>query len=653
MKRFRIQFIVGLFLTTLLLVGHVLADNESSLRKSYDETEARYTRVRGLALSILKQIKEIDSECRFTSGSVKPSKVTEARTRLGRTRLLWDAFQAAAEETEQLLAATPKKLDKAEGTSTAEEVAPKLDQISSGLKKYRDAVGQYYNKAIADFGEPMRDVPQVASMPSDQTIQVSGEVTAGLAGSQYKRPNADPVQDASSTDFDFGVNARWVPSERTNVIGRLSHESTVERREISLTNFGASVIQNFSPAFTGSAGLDLRKYADKENDLADYSDMGLFARVDLQKARSRFDAQVRTSSRGYGNFERADYSTTTLLSHAYLPLGQGMTKLKLKYLSKSTEDETIARSFNEFNPAITIEFSPRGTELGVEYQTFTHTEQDDSPLDNNRLRGHLHFVKRKATGTVRVGPEVNMYSYPNADDANFSDYKFIYRASNRGEKMSYNSWEAAYRAYENESLFDFAQLRWRRQTRPIGSGRYGQSALAVRYYTEASDDSDSLRFASVHPPHSIDFEYEFGWMSSGAGWLRRIKLGPVIGHTMYLDTERSDAFDEDLVDVDFVWRNPANAARIGLEAGFDMIGGNGVTARIDAGYTLSLLYNAEPSRSTSIFEIRGRLNYPVNDRWSVDGNLDMHQTRAEVESYADLDKYNIGVQVRYLFDVRR
>ena len=50
-------------------------------------------------------------------------------------------------------------------------------------------------------------------------------------------------------------------------------------------------------------------------------------------------------------------------------------------------------------------------------------------------------------------------------------------------------------------------------------------------------------------------------------WLRTLSIGPILATKAYIDTERSDAFDDNFVDVDFVARNPRNTVRIGFEGG--------------------------------------------------------------------------------------
>lgn len=89
--------------------------------------------------------------------------------------------------------------------------------------------------------------------------------------------------------------------------------------------------------------------------------------------------------------------------------------------------------------------------------------------------------------------------------------------------------------------------------------------------------------------------------------------------------------------------------------GFDVAAGlaigPGITGNVELSFIQSALYNADPIRSVGILELKIRFTYPVNREWSVDGYGNLHSTRADIESSADLDKSQVGVQVRYLFDV--
>ncbi len=636
----------------LLWGATVSADSMAGFQGRFDEASAQFNRSHAIALSVLKKIKHIDSQFRLGDGTPIDGRAAEVQAELVTVKLLADNFDIGSLATDDLLGKLEADLAKNDDGSTT-NMLKQVRVMREKTNKYQRAVGLYYGKTIEDFGEPAATSPMMAGLPTAEKLSITGEFTGGLAKAQYKRPNANPEVTASSTDITLGVRAQYAAAEGTSILGHLSHESKVERREIALTNFGTSVVRNFSPTFTGTAGLDIQKYSDKDNEAADFSDLGLFAGMNFLKGNKRYDAELRRVSRGYGNFKPADYSTTTLNASAYMPMGTGKLKLRLRYLSKSTENEAVALSFTDFNPGAVYIFSPTGSEAGLSYQKIGHGEVDDCPLDVKRIKGHLHMVKRSDGKVVRYGPEINLYSFPNADDNNYRDLKLIHQTSVRTRSIFSAQWDAALRMYSSETMFDFAQVQYRRSSRPIGSGRYSKFNAALRYYIESSDDEDSLRFAAIHPPHTIDLRYSIGWVKFHDGWIRQYSIGPVIAHKMYIDTERSDAFDEDLVDVDFVFRNPANSAQAGVEAGLHFATSTGITGKADFKYMLALLYNSDPSRTTSIIDLNIRTTYPINRDWMLDGIIRVHRTKAEIESAADLNKYDIAVQVRYLFDIQR
>ncbi len=647
-----------MFVVTLLLLGlcsSAFAASEQQLQERYDDANRHVNRSRGLTLAILKQIKQLDKDCRASSGVPLPARKSEAQNRLGRLQPLVDAFNVNTDQTTEALSKLRTDLNsESSAKDLAGRLGPKVDKLKADLKKYRGLVQRYWDKATSDFGQPIEQTEQmepVYGSATGQPVMIHGEFTAALGSSKYKKPHADPRISASSGDFSFNLNGRYTPSSRTTVQGRLGHKTTVERREISLTDFGAAVTHQLSPVTSVKAGLDLSKYSDKENDVADYSQTGIFARLNARTANHRGNIEVRLDSRGYSNLTTADYKTTALTAGDLWAVGTGSVKMQLRYLKKTNDIEALDHT--ELNPSFIYHFSQGGTQIGASYQQFKMPNLDDSPLENNRLKFHLHAGRRSSSGTVKWGPEVQMYKYPNLDDADMTDLKFIYQSSMRGRQTKMTRWNLVYRMHQDTLMFDFAQVQFRRNSRPVASGRYSKFNLAARYYTEASDEDNPLRFSNVHPAHTLDIYYSFGWAKAFGAWLRTLSIGPILATKAYFDTERSDAFDEDIVDVDFVARNPRNTASVGLDAVAGIAIDPGITGRAELSYIVSAYYNADPIRTISIFELKIRFSYPVNQQWFVDGYTDLHSTRAEIKSPADLDESKIGVQVRYLFDVRQ
>jgi hypothetical protein len=637
-----------LVLLSLVLCTSVFAASDEQLQQRFDDTRRYVNRSRGLTLSILKQIKQLDQECRGRDGTPLMGRSSEAQNRIARIKPLMEAFDVSTDESLELLHKLSRDLGKGLSSSKYD---PEIRKMKDDLSKYRRHVNRYYLKTINDFGEPIAPT-QFAEMPaSGEQFAVTGEATIGLGSSKYKRPNASPKVSASSSDISIGINARYAQSERTGIFGRLSHKSTVQRREIGLTDFGVSVAHQLSPRASAKAGFDLSKYSDKDNDVANYSQKGIFTRFDFVTPRLRMNADIKYQSRGYSNLDNADYKTTTFTSNGTLPMGQGNLKLRLRYLKRSNDVDALDHT--ELNPSFVYQFNSAGSQFGVSHQQFKRPNADDSPLESNRLKLHLYMARRSAMSGKKWGPEINMYKYPNRDEADMTDFKLIYQSHLRGKRTVMIRMDAVYRRHQDTLQFDFAQFQYRRNSRPVGRGKYSRLNLAARYYLEASDKDDSLRFSNVHPPHTLDVYYGCGWQMPSASWLRTLSIGPILGTKAYFDTERSDAFDEDIVDVDFVLRNPQNNVRVGLEVAAGIAIDPGITGRAELSYIYSALYNADPIRTTSIFELKIRFSYPVNREWFVDGYTNLHSTRAEIASAADLDKSDIGVQVRYLFDVRQ
>ena len=644
----------GLLMVFLIGTGSSARAGDA-LQERFDEYQVSVNRARGLALSVLKTVKYIDGQFRGADGRPLVGKTAEARTHVVKAMKLKNSFEATANQCDKQSDWLTKELSRRSDADAA--MKTEVSGMQADIAKYRKYVNRYYDKTVADFGEPSPSAPTLANFTPGQQLSISGEAVASLGRSAYKRPNASPSVDVSATDIAFGVNARYAPRATTNVLAHVDHKSTVQQREIGLTNFGASVLQNFSSKISASAGLDYSKYSDKENDAADFSDMGLFARFDYTAGGRKVDAKLKHVKRKFGNaptslFGDPNYNITTLTGNAQLPFGRGALKMRLNYVEKRNDIEFL--DHNEINPSITWQFTPGGSEAGVNFYQFSHPNEDDSPQDNNRMKIHYYVVKSSGAKLVRFGPEVLMYKFPNLEENEYNDFKFMYQSQSRQRGMNSTRWNIVYRMYSEDRFKDFAQLQYRREKRPLGSGKYSKYNLAGRYYTESSDKDDPLRFGTAHPPHTADLYYSFGWVMAANSWIQQWSIGPMFGSKMYFDTERDEAFGSYVDSIDFVWQNPRNTARLGIE--FGAVGNaNGMSIRATAKYYMSLQYNTDPIYTTSILEIDGRMTYPIRPEWQIEGYTRLHSTRAEdgTNSYADLDKTDIGLQVRYLFDVQR
>ncbi len=646
----RKSLIISVTILFCYTVAGAATPSKGKLPEQVQNATVAVNRTKALALTILKQVKHIDTECRDQNGAPIKEKVPTAHNIIAKMERMHEAFEANATTASGLLAQTEQMLAALPPDDASRSVyQPQLIKMKADLAKYRRAVNRYYERTIRDFGKPAPSLPAPAGLAAGEKFSLHGEVGGSLGHSAYKRPNANPINEASSSDISLNVKGQYTPSNLTNVLFSLNHNSTVRRREIGLTNVKGTVIQHFSPHLTGRAGLDLSKYSDKANNVVNYSELGVFARLDYGGSTSHFFGELKRTSRGYGNLKTANYAVLKFNGGATLAAGKGNMKLGLTYLKKT--NETKALDHVELNPRFIWQFAPSGSEVGISYHQFTHPEQNKSPADNNRIKAHLHLVKQHGASTVKWGPEVYAYQFPNNDTNNYYDFKLIRQSSSFGEAVVSARWEIVYRMYDDSLKFDFAQVQYRKNKYPAGTGKYSKFNLAARYYTTSSDKDDPMRFSHVHPPHTLDVYLAFGWMKTGAAWLKRLSIGPVLGTKFYFDTERADAFDENLVEVDYLYRNPQNSARVGFELGFTAVSDQGIRWKGDISYVHSFMYNAKPLASTHIMKIASTVTYPINPQWMVDGYARFHQTRANVKSAADLDKSGVGVEVTYFFDV--
>ncbi len=646
-KLFCRQFAVTacLVLAFVLPTASVSGAKESS-REQLDVAENDFNRAKGLTLAILRRVKQIDQQYRTSSGEPLEELASAARHDLATVKLLLVSFRDISESL-------GSRLD--ELATVLPDEKSRLEEMRRNLRKYQRTVDKVYNRAVADFGEPTPQEAHTVGLQPGSKLAISGEVSALLGKASYKRPNTNPVIDQSSADFGLGANAKWIPNNKLNFNGKFSRRSTVQQQEIGLTDFGLGGAWNMSRRAVLSFGLDKSWYSENDSDVNDFSDFGLFGRLDLQGPRFRFNTTLRQESRSYDEetIIAADYTTTSLISNATLPFGRGNLKLGLRYLKKG-HDDTEWLDYKELTPSAVWELIPGGTELAVSYQKLSHPEIDDDPRDVGRLKAGLIFKKRYgATGRTEWGPAIARYSYPNADDNNYTDLKLTYRKQSADDGLRMASLDVVYRLYSGDSQYDFAQFRWQKTSNPDGSGRYGNLNLSVRVYTEASDEDDPLRYANLCPPHTVDFLWRFGWSRSGLAVLRNFSIGPIIGARAYIDTERHEVFDEDLLDVDFLWRNPQNNIRAGVDCKANLITYTGITIDGEIKYERSFLYNADPTRSTGVLTFQTRAGYRINSQLIIDGEANLHRTRASIDSYSDLNKTGVRFQLRYLFDVQR
>lgn len=641
------------FISMVLSPGTVQAAGAKDLQNLQLQITKTVDRSRGLARAVLTRLKEIDTAYRTADGRPLPGQAAAARQDLGRIQTLHESFVTTAGRADFLIGEFGKTYKSIQAPGSREnELRSAVDRLGADLQKYKQYVDQFFGRAQRDFGTPAAPAvtytaPRAGVRPTPG-LRITGEF-GGVAGtSSYKQPNAAPAVDRSSSNIGLRVAGVLAPSARTQFPFQLSHENKIEQKKIGLTKLGAGVRHAANENLDLTANLDYSGYADKDDKILSFGDFIVAAGTAYHTDRLRLNLNLRRLSRSYGDNKNANYATLQLQPDVVMRAGGGTVAAGLKLFNKSNEIEAL--DHKEFSPFFRWEFAPGGSALNVQYQQITHPNVDDSPQDNNRLKAGLLMRKSGPAGKRSYGPDVAMYSYPHAEENDYLEFGFAYDGQTFGEKTSLSSLRLAYRMYSDTMQFDFAQATFRRNKRAAGSGFGWEMNLAGRYYTESSDEDDPLRFSNVHEPHTLDYYHRLGWTIARAGVLQEVTFGPLFGGKFYMDTERNDAFEND---VNYVWANPRNT----------VLGGVHVLARVLATpafrigarlqWRTDFLYNADPTRKFNTTDLELTGNYQVNPRLFLDFDAKLHTTRADIESETDLEKSAITAHIRYLFDVVR
>ena len=655
-KSLRYSLLVTLSVVFALIVflpsSH--ATSIKDLQNLHGDVSKLVNRSRGLALAILKELKGIDESCRDSEGKLIEGKKTLARKILGRADALKISFENNAQQAEQLIDQFGKEFTKIQSPTTEEkEIRKNIDRFSADLDKYKGYVKKFFDRAVADFGSPMKPregvfagiVPSVQKAPG---LRISGELSGAAGGSSYKRPHADPKTDLTSTDVNLRVAGTLSPSLLTQINFHGSRQNTIEQRKIALTNFGAGVNHALLEDINLRFNLDYNHYSNDADKTLNFGNFSIGGGASYQAQRVQANANFKYLSRSYGNNKNANYKILTLRPDLTFQAGKGSGNLGINFLKKTNEVEVI--DHQEFSPFFRWEFSKGGPELNFVFQQFSHPNDDDSEQDNNRIKASFHNKKTNHSGRVMYGPEVALYIYPNAEENDFADYGFVFSQHLFGRKASIMSIRVVYRMYDDTLKYDFAQVTFRKSKRPLGSGFSWELNLAGRYYTESSDKDDPLRFSNVHAPHTLDYYQRMGWTKTTTGKLREVTFGPIIGAKFYFDTERDDAFEND---IDYVWRNPRNTALGGVHLRTVILASPAFRIRAGGRYQMNFLYNAEPVRNYSLADVNASATYAVGPQLQIEARGNIHLTRADIKSDTDLDKTYFALLVRYLFDVIR
>ena len=615
------------------------------------------SRQQGMALAILRQIKQFDADFRDASGRPLPNEKPRATKRLWMIQDLVEAFEDNDREIEKALKDFEKRRDKA-----SDEQKEKIAVLERKAAKFSGYVEKFYGRVTADFGRPQAVAREHRVTSGGGTIRLSGHSTIGLGGAGYKRPGVDPEVKSTSGDFNIGANVKFIPAENTNVDAKFNYKNTVQRRKIGLTDFGLHVTQLLGPATSLRAGIDVDGYSDRDNKNNNFKDVAFFGDFKARLDQVDFDAGLRFMGRSYSKVDTADYSTTSLKTAATLRQGLGHLRFMFNYLARSNDVEAL--DHKDINPVFQWVTSGGGTELEVNFQQLSHPNVDDSPADVSRLKAHLYGVRETPSGSSRHGLKAAMYKYPNFEDNDFYDFGYIVESRRRGTRLGRTNLDLLYRMYDADSRFDFAQFVFSRYSSPLGSGFYSQWSLTARYYTETIEVTE-FNLATLEeitykaqPEGRAEYLMDFGWIWGGTGTVRQMKLGPVLGSTMLigygLASRIATKGDGGEVDTDkYLFANPGNTIKAGLRWETRLYLSPGVTWQTRLYWVYSIFYQANPTRKTKRIEFATNVDYPITPQWYLDAGINLNSSRAEYNAVADLDQYNFTVNLKYLFDVSR
>ena len=612
-------------------------------------------RARGLTLAALRQLKEIDTEFRMASGEPRPDLSVAANQRMWETKKLIDAFDKVSAQIRDL----KSEFDKVANQATDDQ-RRSVEAVVKETNKYDRHLDRFYGDAVRDFGEPRPVEIATIGTPQNKNVVLRGEAKFGLGSSKYKRPAVVGV-DFSGSELELGVNGNWRPAPPVNVAFNFNHQNTTERREIGVTDFGATSSFAVSPAATIRAGFAYQGYDDKENDLAKFGDTRLNAGFNYRGEKWQIDAGVEKRDRSFDENEAADFGSTRLNATTTLLMDMGHLRFTIDHLSKNNDVDSL-RDARDLNARVQLRFAGGKTELNVGYRSVSYPNIDEEfqgvatifgvlPEDNNKISAQLQFLSTSGTKTRRQGPKVILYQYPNGDDKDIYDIGYDIESRARGERMSTFRFNALTRLYKDTLQHDYAQLKLSRASQPIGVGGFSQWSLTARYYLTSPDEDDPFRLAKLPPPHTLDLYYTAGWGGSSGGSLRQWSIGPILGGTFFIDPEREDAYEDD--DNNLIFPHPANVATVGVASRWIFVFSDWVNWDLDARYELDYTYASDPTSTNGKFKLRSKLGYTLDERIAFDGVIDYRMARADFDSPSDYDDYTIKVTARYLFEVER
>jgi hypothetical protein len=685
-------FPLALCLLALAPVPAASADVEAEIARF----EAMVEKARSLCHGILVGIKEVESA--YPAPDLAEADRVQAGRSLSGVAVLVGRFHGVEGEARDLRTRVDDLIGASQG---AADRVDRRNGASKRLETCSDLVSKFYGRAVGRFGAP----PPGVEIPGDDPIfaspaqaggrfQVSGEVRAGLGSSSYERPHAPGGGfDQSASLLEGSIDARARLRNGTLLNTRVNRETRVDRREITRTEIAAGAEHTLSPGLRLHADVGHEGYDDGLNDAADFGETRLNLGGDYATGGSVLSAEIDRRSRSF-DAGSSDYSVTKLEGKGRFPAGGGTLLALLARVSRDAKGK--GADLNILNPVLTYT-SPSGREAHVSLERFDDPDADSR--DNSRIHAHYYFGRAEGSNRSRVGPEIELHTYPNLPDSaalmpvdpGFLDVGIggsgtALSGGGPGGKRGSHRFRVYFRKFAQEEAFNHVAFSWRKQTSPGVSGASLGWGVTGTAYVESSDfeglgdagPSPSTTeifqalgdlvqaFQTTRAPHVIDAHLRYGWRWRRDGALRTIEVGPALGHRMFIDDERDELQGkaEDLAallpdsltggrplgDTDFLARNTINRARWGVRLAAELVPAAGALVRAAIQYDADLLYNADPVATTKSLDLRVAADVPLRPDLVLEGTVSHHASGVGDRSPNDFNRTEAALRIRYLFD---
>lgn len=676
----------------------------STVEEAVESFETSITKTRSLCHGILKSVRHIREN--YPEESLDEFERGEALGHLARTREMVGLFDRARDEAEKLKRSAERALQEGGADLVGSvELKGRIQDAARQLDTYHRYVGKFYGEVVGIYGEPPAP-PSVGPAPpgspssyappvppggGEHPIHISGEILSALGHSSYKRPHEEPDPvDNSTTLFEGRLNAGTRLSSGTVLHAEIGRENKVEREAFALTSAGFRARHSFPAGWELGGGVGYRGYNEKDADITDYGETNMDARVTFTGPGPKFRAGIERRGRSFSDKKvDCDYSVTTLTAEGETPVGHGSLFTSLSRMENDSQID--GADYSIFQPVLTWRTGRSGNEVHFSLEQF---RADDESADHNRMKGHLRLGRQSGRSYSYIGPEVQHYTFPNVDEAGYTDFGFAGRGSGYsgltegGGQRHRHQWRVYFRRQRAEDGDDFAGFSWNSRRTPRSSGSLREFGLAGTFYVER-EEYDSLgdvgsnpsledtyialgnvvdAFQSTAPPHVLDAHLRLGRVIRP--WpevLRSLEISGAVGHALFADTERDQLQQEadDLVELlpdslqnvaplgetNFLFGNSINRARWGIRTAAVATPISRVRGRASIEYSQEVYYNADPVQRAAVFDLQLSGDCRFRPDLFLEACVEHHSTTiGSGGSPGDLNRSELTLRLRYMFN---